>query len=44
MLTLPGMGPVIPGVTSVAQLEANAQAAHIALDDAQRAAVRAALA
>jgi aryl-alcohol dehydrogenase-like predicted oxidoreductase len=43
MLTLPGMGPVIPGVTSVAQLEANAQAAHIALGDEQLAAIGAAL-
>jgi len=44
MLTLPGMGPVIPGVTSVAQLEANARAAHITFDAAQLAAIRAALA
>jgi aryl-alcohol dehydrogenase-like predicted oxidoreductase len=44
MLTLPGMGPVIPGVTSVAQLEANAHAAHIALDAAQLDAIHAAVA
>lgn len=34
MFTLPGMGPVIPAVSSVAQLESNAHAASIRLDEA----------
>lgn len=38
------MGPVVPGVTSVAQLESNAQVAAIELDAAQLAAVRYAVA
>jgi aryl-alcohol dehydrogenase-like predicted oxidoreductase len=35
-LALPGMGPVIPGASSVGQLESNAQAAYIQLTDEQR--------
>ena len=34
MFTLPGMGPAIPAVSSIAQLESNAHAAVIKLDDA----------
>ncbi|PYI56280.1 aldo/keto reductase [Paenibacillus flagellatus] len=44
MLTLPGMGPVIPSSTSVRQLEANAAAGRIELDAVQRDRVRDALA
>ncbi len=35
MLTLPGMGPVIPSSSSVKQLESNAQAGKIQLTDSQ---------
>ncbi|NLB43105.1 MAG: aldo/keto reductase, partial [Clostridiales bacterium] len=35
MLTLPGMGPVIPSSSSVKQLESNAQAGQIQLTDSQ---------
>lgn len=35
-LTLPGMGPVIPGASSLAQLEANASVAKITLSRDQR--------
>jgi aryl-alcohol dehydrogenase-like predicted oxidoreductase len=35
-LTLPGMGPVIPGASSVAQLETNASVAKITLSRDQR--------
>lgn len=44
MLTLPGMGPVIPSASSVAQLESNAAAGRITLSEAQRQQVQAALA
>ena len=43
MLTLPGMGPVIPSMSSVAQLESNAEGGKVDLDDEQRAQVRALL-
>ena len=39
MLTLPGMGPVIPAVSNLAQLEENAAAAKIELSDEDRAAI-----
>lgn len=41
MLTLPGMGPLIPSVSSVKQLEANARAGTVALSAEQKQAVRA---
>ena len=41
MLTLPGMGPLIPSVSSVKQLESNARAASMTLSDEQKQAVRA---
>lgn len=44
MLTLPGMGPVIPAASSVKQLESNAKAGTIRLSDEQRGQVAAALA
>jgi len=37
MLTLPGMGPVIPSSTSIEQLEKNAAAGKVRLDDEQKA-------
>lgn len=40
MLAMPGMGPMIPSATSVAQLESNAAAGTIELDAAQIAAIR----
>ncbi len=40
MLTLPGMGPVIPAMSSLAQLEENRQAAFITLSQADCAAIR----
>lgn len=43
MLTLPGMGPLIPSSTTVKQLESNAAAGTIALDSAQCARVLGAL-
>ena len=43
MLTLPGMGPVIPSSSTVAQLELNASAGSIRLDSEQIVAIRAAL-
>ena len=36
MLTLPGMGPVIPSATSVQHLESNAAAGKVALSDEQK--------
>lgn len=36
MLTLPGMGPVIPSSATIAQLESNAAAAKIRLSDEQK--------
>jgi len=42
-LTLPGMGPVIPGATTLSQLESNAKAGTIELSDEQRQAVKKAL-
>jgi aryl-alcohol dehydrogenase-like predicted oxidoreductase len=36
MLALPGMGPLIPGTSSVQQLESNAAAGRITLTDEQR--------
>jgi len=36
MLTLPGMGPVIPSSATIAQLESNAAAAKIILSDQQK--------
>ncbi|MCE5230406.1 aldo/keto reductase, partial [bacterium] len=44
MLTLPGMGPVIPSSTSVKQLEDNAKAGTVKLTEDQLAAIRKALA
>jgi 1-deoxyxylulose-5-phosphate synthase len=44
MLLLPGMGPVIPAVSNVRQLESNAKAGTLQLAPAQVEAVRAALA
>jgi aryl-alcohol dehydrogenase-like predicted oxidoreductase len=44
MLTLPGMGPVIPSASSVAQLESNAAAGRVTLSEVQRRQVQAALA
>jgi aryl-alcohol dehydrogenase-like predicted oxidoreductase len=43
MLTLPGMGPMIPSATSVAQLESNAKAGTIVLDSEQQRKIREAL-
>jgi aryl-alcohol dehydrogenase-like predicted oxidoreductase len=43
MLGLPGMGPVIPSATTLQQLESNAAAGRIRLDEAQRRAVQEAL-
>ena len=40
MLSLPGMGPVIPSVSSVAQLESNAVAGQVVLDDSQKSQVQ----
>ncbi len=40
-LTLPGMGPLIPASSSVAQLELNAHVGRIVLSDAQKLAVKA---
>jgi len=40
MLTLPGMGPVIPGTSSVRQLESNAHAGKITLSDEQQRRVK----
>lgn len=37
MLTIPGMGPVIPSSTTVGQLEHNAAAGKVRLDDGQKA-------
>ncbi len=44
MLTLPGMGPVIPSASSVAQLEENAKAGTVKLDAGQSERIREALA
>ncbi len=44
MLALPGMGPVIPAVSAVRQLESNAAAGKVVLSDAQKSQIRAALA
>ncbi len=44
MLTLPGMGPLIPSASSVRQLEANARAGTTTLSEEQKARVRAVLA
>lgn len=41
MLTLPGMGPVIPSSTTVEQLQSNSVAAKIKLNDEQRGRVKA---
>lgn len=41
MLTLPGMGPVIPASSNVKQLEANAAAGKISLDEDQKEKVKA---
>ncbi len=43
-MTLPGMGPVIPAASSLAQLEANARVGGIVLSDEQVAGVRTVLA
>jgi 1-deoxyxylulose-5-phosphate synthase len=43
MLTLPGMGPVIPAASTVQQLESNAKAGLIKLTPSQQFAVKAAL-
>jgi aryl-alcohol dehydrogenase-like predicted oxidoreductase len=43
MLTLPGMGPVIPSASSVAQIESNAAAGKITLTDEQLMRIRQAL-
>ncbi len=43
MLSLPGMGPAIPAASSVAQLESNAVAGRITLDDEQRRQIQEAL-
>ncbi len=40
MLTLPGMGPLIPGVTSVQQLESNAGAGKVVLTGEQKSAIK----
>ncbi|MEF3305485.1 aldo/keto reductase [Paenibacillus sp. GYB003] len=44
MLTLPGMGPLIPSSSTVAQLESNAAAGKIALEPERLARIREALA
>ena len=43
ILTLPAMGPVIPGASSIQQLESNARAGRIALTSAQLVAIKAIL-
>ncbi len=43
MLGLPGMGPIIPSPTNLKQLESNAAAGRIRLDEAQRRAAQEAL-
>jgi len=43
-LTLPGMGPVIPGTSSLAQLESNAAVGQMLLSDEQQRQVQAVLA
>ena len=43
MLTLPGMGPVIPSSSSVQQLESNAAAGKITLSEDQKMQIRKAL-
>ena len=43
MLTLPGMGPVIPSSSSVQQLESNAAAGKITLSEDQKMQIRTAL-
>ena len=43
-LALPGMGPVIPGASSIEQLESNAAAGRITLDEGQRARIQSTLA
>ena len=40
MLTLPGMGPVIPSSSTVEQLESNAEAGKIVLSEEQRGEIR----
>jgi len=40
MLTLPGMGPVIPASSTVEQLESNAEAGKIVLSEEQRGEIR----
>ncbi len=42
-LSLPGMGPLIPGISTVAQLEENAAVGTIKLSDEQKMAIRKAL-
>lgn len=44
LLAIPGMGPQIPGTSTVAQLESNAAAGMVTLDDDRMVAVQAALA
>lgn len=43
MLALPGMGPVIPSASNVAQLESNARAGKVRLTDEQRLQVKQAI-
>lgn len=43
MLTLPGMGPLIPSASTVAQLESNAKAGRIDLSDETQSRIRAVL-
>ena len=40
MLTLPGMGPVIPSASSVEQLESNGAAGKLTLNDEQKMRVK----
>jgi aryl-alcohol dehydrogenase-like predicted oxidoreductase len=40
MLALPGMGPVIPSVSNIEQLESNAAAGQVVLSDEQKSQVR----
>ena len=40
MLTIPGMGPVIPSSSTVEQLESNAKAGKIVLTDEQKNVIR----
>ncbi|MCF7855042.1 MAG: aldo/keto reductase [Candidatus Pacebacteria bacterium] len=40
MLSMPGMGPVIPSASTVEQLESNAEAGKIQLQDEQKTAIR----